>query len=382
MGKLSAAEMVHAARDLEPVVRDIAVTIERDGQLPQRLVDAMTAAGVFCMYQPENGGGPELDPVSSLLVTEHLARADGSVAWCASVSTALSNALGWLSEEGLAEVTGGSLTRLAGSARPLGMATKTEGGYVVRGHWDFASNVLQADWYVGACVVDEGTVGAVAKVRAMFIPIAEGRVERTWSVLGLRGTGSHDFVVDETFVPARRVASLRYALARKSRVYDPRLDRVMMWSPTAGVALGLARGALDDFAVLSRAKTTMSTVPLRERPDVHTAVGRAEAIVAACRAYCLDAIAAAWEAVGADVAPNDLDRAIAHAQLAITFAMNQCVDAVDRLLRASGTAGVFTGAGLERRFRDLHVAVQHAAGLPMHIQAAGRVLLGLAAGAR
>ena len=57
--------------------------------------------------------------------------------------------------------------------------------------------------------------------------------------------------------------------------------------------------------------------------------------------------------------------------------MNEAVRVTDLLQRAAGTAGVYNTGRIERRFRDAHVAVQHAAGLDQHIEAAGRVLLGV-----
>ena len=240
--------------------------------------------------------------------------------------------------------------------------------------------MTQSGWYAGTCVIDEPRpAGSPPRARAMLFPVTDGRIIHTWSVLGMRGTGSHDFAVDDVFVPVRRVTSFRYALARQSRVFHPRLGRVVIWAPTAGVALGIARGALDDFAELSAQPTTSSPVPLRERADVQLAVGRAEAITSAARAYCLGAIDDAWEAVGPDGPGQgpELDGAIAHARLAITHAMNEAVRVVDLLQRAAGTAGVYDAGRIERRFRDAHVAVQHAAGLDQHVEAAGRVLLGV-----
>jgi alkylation response protein AidB-like acyl-CoA dehydrogenase len=376
------AAVVGAAERLAPRIRAAADAIEVDGRLPDDLADDMAAADLFQLFLPADAGGPEVSPLTALLVTEQLARADGSVGWCASVSSALSNYLGWLPADGLAEVAGSSTPRLrlSGSARPLGTAVPVEGGFIARGRWDFASNIAQSHWYAGTCVIDESRpTGAQPRARAMLFPVADGRIVPTWSVLGMRGTGSHDFAVEDVFVPARRVTSFRHALARTGRVFHPRLARVVIWAPTAGVALGIARGALDDFAALSRGASTSSPVPLCQRPDVQTAVGRAEAIVAAARAYCVDAIGAAWQAVGPD-GPGDgaeLDRAIAHARLSITHAMSEAVRVVDLLQRAAGTGGVYTVGRLERRFRDAHVAVQHAAGLDQHVEATGRVLLGL-----
>ena len=145
--------------------------------------------------------------------------------------------------------------------------------------------------------------------------------------------------------------------------------------------MGLARGALEDFALLASERTTSSTVPLRDRPEIQLEYGRAEAITAGARAACLSAIDTAWEAFAdPDNVPADLDRILAYARLAITSALTEAVRAIDILLRAAGTAGVFRTAGLERRFRDVHVAAQHAAGQDLHIRDAGRVLLGIHTG--
>jgi alkylation response protein AidB-like acyl-CoA dehydrogenase len=317
-------------------------------------------------------------------VTEHLARADGSVAWCCSISTALSSYLAWLSPEGLAEVVGpDQRVGLAGSARPLGVARPVEGGYEVRGHWDFASNVLHADYYVGTCILDDGRGprdDGTVRTRAVFVPTGSGRVEPTWDALGMRGTGSHDFVVDDLFVPEHRVTSMRHVKQRPAMVYRDRLTAVTIWSPTAGVALGLARGALDDFAELAGRRTTASPTALRERREVQLALGEAEATLGAARAYVVATVGAAWDAVCRGAAPEELDQPIAQARLAITHAMGESVRCIEGLLRVAGTNGLFVRAGLERRFRDAYVASHHAAGLPTHTEAAGRVLLGLPAG--
>ena len=50
---------------------------------------------------------------------------------------------------------------------------------------------------------------------------------------------------------------------------------------------------------------------------------------------------------------------------------------LDRLFHAAGTNAIYRKYGLERYFRDVHTAVQHAAGLPVHIESAGKVFLGL-----
>ena len=104
-------------------------------------------------------------------------------------------------------------------------------------------------------------------------------------------------------------------------------------------------------------------------------MAEAEAIVRAARAYVIDAVGTAWEAVRADV-PNP-SREIAQARLAVTHGMHEAVRAVDLVFHAAGTNALYRKYPLERYFRDIHAAVQHAAGLPSHYEAAGKALLGL-----
>ena len=133
---------------------------------------------------------------------------------------------------------------------------------------------------------------------------------------------------------------------------------------------------MDSFVVLAaEAGSTMSTTLLRDRPLVQTKVAEAEAIIGAARAYVLDAVGAVWQAVCDDV--PDPSSEITQARLAITHAMRESVEAVDLLFHAAGTNAIHQKYPLERFFRDIHVAVQHVAGLPSNFESAGQVLLGL-----
>lgn len=375
-------DVVDAAAELAPLVAERADEVEATGRLPEVIVDRLTETGLYALYRPGSMGGPEVDPVSAFLAIEHLARADGSVAWCAHVSSANAYQLATLSPEAVAAMGSApyATRRFSGSNRPLGRARRVEGGYVVDGRWDFASNCLHADWYCAACVVEED---GRRRQRGLFIPVNEGEVVETWRVAGLRGTGSHDFCVQDTFVPDDRVAAGRHlaAAARAGALYTQRLTLVVNWALTGAVALGVAGGALDAFAELSRRGTAHDVdTPLRDRAEVQSAVGRAAATLGAARSYCLHATADSWEAATTRE-PDRLDGPVAEARLAITHAMHAAVHVVDVLFHAGGTRSIYNDHGVERRFRDAHVAAQHFAGSPSHLAAGGRLLLGLPAGA-
>ena len=89
-------------------------------------------------------------------------------------------------------------------------------------------------------------------------------------------------------------------------------------------------------------------------------------------------VADVWDAAGG---PHPLDQLVLDARLAITHAMRTAIEVVDVLFHAAGTRSIYNGQGIERRFRDAHVAAQHFAGSPSHLAAGGRLVLGLPAGA-
>jgi alkylation response protein AidB-like acyl-CoA dehydrogenase len=270
---------------------------------------------------------------------------------------------------------------MAGSIRPEGEALLVDGGYRVRGHWDYASGINHANWLICTCKVVDASgprldADGAPETRTMLVPIEAVTVYDTWSVVGLQGTGSHDFEVDDVFVPVERTYFLFGPSQEAGPLYHPRFVMVHALTPLAGNALGMARGAMDAFVQLATgAGTTMSDTLLRDRPLVQTKVAEAEAIISAARAYLLDAVGTAWRAV-CDGNP-DPGREIALARLSITNAMRESVKAVDLLFHAAGTNAIHRKYPLERFFRDVHVAVQHVGGLPSNFDYAGQALLGL-----
>ncbi len=375
-------DIVDAVRALGGTIDAEADAIEREGRLGEPLVAALRAAGVFSMYAPSWVGGAEVDPLTAFEVVAELARHDGSVAWCAQVAAAVTTYLAWIDPAGVAAMTADTGTiHLAGSARALGTAQRVEGGYLARGHWNYASGIRHANWFLGTCEVTRAD-GSVTG-RSMFVPVGDGEVVANWNVLGMRGTGSDDFVLDEVFVPEARTASRRWIADNRSPLYDPRLNMVAAWAPTAGVGVGLAQGALDALDALGSHSTAGSPLPLRQREAVQDAAGRARAMLGASRAYVRSAIAGAWQAVlerpdGATDAT--VTRAVTEAQLAITASLNEAVRVADLVFHSAGTAAISTANRLERILRDAHTAVQHAAGQPIHYRAGGRVALGLEPG--
>lgn len=361
--------------------------IEEARGLPQDLLDELTAAHAFTLFLPKVYGGPQLDPVTAMEAVEAISAADGSAGWLSMVASALVLNVGWLPERFVREMPGDEgRIHIAGSSRPMGTAEAVDGGYRIRGQWDFQSGIAHANWAVLSCVLTADgkplldADGAPVQ-RSMFVPASKGRIIDTWHVVGMRGTGSYDFEVQDAFVPQERTFVKQEPPVVESALYHRRFFSVWSHSVNAGNTLGIARGALDTFRQLaSEEASTHSTAVLRDRLEVQAKMGQAEAKLRGARAYAVHALQRAWETSQDDAI--DPTEVIADAHLAITHAAYEAAAAVDIVFHASGTNAAYVSSGLERYFRDIHISVQHGASLPRNYERAGRVALGLSADAR
>ena len=156
-------------------------------------------------------------------VIEALARYDASVAWCASMAANFSFFSGILSEPVARRIFVEDEAAIAGNMRTLGKAEVVAGGYRVTGRWPFASGIGHCRWVLGGCVVHDTNGprhlpnGSLETTLPIF-PARDVRVIDTWDVVGLRGTGSHDYQVDDIFVP-ETYAITRWAPSRADALY-------------------------------------------------------------------------------------------------------------------------------------------------------------------
>lgn len=257
--------ILDAVRAMVPAIAACGDEIERGRRLPPDLVDQLRDAGCFRMLVPRQFGGAELELADYAAVVRELARADGAVGWTVMIGSAAPAILGMLPATAFADVYAeGPDVVLAGAFNPTGVATPDAGGFRVAGRWSFASGCQHADWFVAHCMVDDGRV---PPMRMMVLPAADVEIVDTWTVSGLCGTGSHDFTIDDVFVPAGRT----FAVFDEGGVEGP-LGRIPELSVSslafANVALGIAEGALAEITTLATAKVplfaeaTLATNPL------------------------------------------------------------------------------------------------------------------------
>lgn len=368
-----------AARALAPELRERADEIEAARRLPRDLSDRFATAGLYRLCVPAAHGGLERPPAETMEAIEILARADGACAWCVFIGATSGSVLALLPEASAREVFSRPETLIAGVFAPRGRATATPGGFRVTGQWAWGSNTQNADWILAGCQVErDGEVerlhNGTPRSRMMLVPAGEVELLDTWYVSGLVGTGSTDFAIHDAFVPESRAVGLGVDGPLPRPLYAfPQFGLLGMG--IAAVALGLARGAIDELVDLAGGKTPAGSArPLAARPAAQSEVALAEAGLRSARAYYYEAIEAAWQQALEGELSVEARRDL---RLATTWATRACAEAVDRMYHLAGGSAVYRRSPLQRIFRDVHVATQHMMVAPATLELTGRLLLGL-----
>jgi alkylation response protein AidB-like acyl-CoA dehydrogenase len=376
------SDVVSVARDISPQIFAAREETEGQRQIPSALADSLAKAGLYQMYLPRSLGGPELPPLRVFEAIEEISKADGAVGWCLMNANLMALAAGWLKPEvGRQSFGQPPDLRAAGSLRPQGRAWPVNDGYRLKGQWNFASGIHNANWLFCPSVIMEGEAprrgpGGTPITRTMWVPAGAAKLIDTWSVIGLRGTGSHDFTLDDIFVPEDHSISLVDPSNNQGPLYRPRFFFALAHLLFAANALGIARSAISTLVdMASKKATSMSTELLRDRASVQARVAQADAAVSAARCYIIDSLGRLWTAI----CENDADpgKQLGQLRLAIPHAIHEAVRATDLVFHTAGTNAIYTANMLERQFRDIHVAAQHGAAFPIHYESAGKVLMGL-----
>lgn len=366
--------MLEAAKALSPMIRSCADQIEADRELPRPLFDALADAGLFKLGLPKSLGGVEIDLPSYVEVLGELGKADASTAWVVNQCSIFATYGARLPQDVAREIwTDTPRCVVANTSMPTAEAVPVPGGYRVTGRHRFSSGSRHASWFAArAWLPDDGE--RVQKF--LFVPASEVEVLDTWKVRGMRGTGTHDFVVDGAFVPVER--TLRHL---GSPVMEPgplyRFSLVLLFASGDGaLALGAAQACLEAFMELAGAKTPHAMqAMLRDQPAVQAAVGQALAAIASGRVYLREAVRGVWAEAVSD-GPVSVDRRLA-LRLAATHCIRLAVQVVETLYNASGTSAIYEGNLIQRHFQDLHVISQHQQARQVAYELAGKHGLGL-----
>jgi alkylation response protein AidB-like acyl-CoA dehydrogenase len=348
------------------------------------LVREMQRAGIFRMAMPRSWGGPELDLLTQMRVIEELSTADASTGWCAMIGVDGGYMTAYIDQAVAREMYSDIDSVTAITFAPPGKAVRTKNGFIVNGRWPFASGCQHATWLIGHFVIfDDDSprlqANGLPETRFGFLPARECEIIDTWTTNGLRGSGSHDWVVENRFIPEERTFNLAAPTNyRQGPLYS--LPNLLIYKVCA-VPLGIARAAIDEFVTLASNKPvtfrspTANKAMLRDEVLVQCAVAQAEALAGSARGFVFETFGDMWETLASGDPPSFKQRA--RARLAMAHASTACTQAVEILYKANGGSSVYAGNVFDRRLRDIQTANQHTTVSLKTWEVAGRVLLGL-----
>jgi alkylation response protein AidB-like acyl-CoA dehydrogenase len=357
--------------------------IESTRRLPLALLDKLHEVGLFRLLLPRSSNGIETDPVTFFHAIETIARADGSTAWCLSQAGGCAMAAAYL-DLPVAHAIFGNDPRavVAWGPGPKVRAIECEGGYRVTGVWSFNSGGRHATWLGAHCPIHNADgsprldANGDQQQRTMLVRAEHVEWTDIWNTVGLRGTASDQFALNDYFV--RSDHSITREFDRECRESGP-LYR--MGSGTcyqvgfAGVACGIARGALDYFIDLARNKVARGYKgPLRDNAVVQSNLAQAEANLRAARALVLQSMAEIWRDLSSG-ATITIEQRFA-VRMAATHAIHKAREAVDFAYNMAGATSIFEGHPLERRFRDIHTVTQQLQGQLRHFETVGAWMMG------
>lgn len=367
------AEYFEALEKLSPLVEEHRTAFDRDRRLPDVVAQALAEAGLFRLWLPAALGGPELTPAEFMRVVEAAAAMDGSIGWIVGNGGGMSRVAGYLPEPVAREWFSDPYAFIVSATGAIGSAELVPGGYRVTGRWPFGSGASHATRYMALAAVndDKGKLPI-----CYYFAREQVTIHDTWHVSGLRGTGSSDFEVKDVFVPAEHTHDFVAPLPTQPGIIYriPGLS-IFPWSIT-GTPIGIASGVMATFrkSALQNKVRQGSAVQLKDREMVQSALGRAEAILGAARAFLAETMTELLVALDGDA---ELQRARARLRIACAYAAEGSSQVVQMLTTEVGASAIFESNALERAGRDLNAAVKHIAMSPQSYIVAGRLHLGL-----
>ena len=373
------------ARTVAPILNDASEDIEKERALTPAVLDAMHDAQLFRLTLPQRDNGFELPVPALAQVAEIIAGADASAGWCLGQAFGCAMSAAFMDETPAKEVFGSREAVLAWGAGVQGRMDATDGGYLVSGTWRFASGSHHATWLGGHSKVfekdgspREGASGRQADRTALF-PRDQADMADDWHVMGLRGTRSEGYTVENLFVPEGLTLD-------RDTPEECQIDTTLFRFPTtnvyaavfSSVSLGIAQSAFDDLKTLGMTKHARAAqTSMRDSPIFQSKLAELRAQLESARAYKHAVLSEIWETVDNTGELTMDDRA--RIRLATTYAINEATSVMEQIYRLAGSTAIFDNAPFERRFRDIHAVSQQVQGRHTNFETVGRYMLGLGA---
>jgi len=365
--------------ELTHVFRAHAHEADKRAQMSEPVVSLLNELRLFRLWIPQRFGGLELELPLTLRIYEAAARSDGAVGWAVMIGAGGGLFAAYLDRVAANEIFTPHNAVIAGSGAPDGRAERVAGGYRVSGRWRYASGAHYATTFTANCMVtnnEQEIRGADGQplIRAMSFAPCDVAILPGWDTSGMRGTGSHDFRVQNVFVPEQRTFSVFTDNAREPGPLYRLPFTVLTQLPVTAVAVGIARHALDSFAELAkRSRPQSSGTSLADDPLVQIQYARSNARWHLAQAALTALAQRTWQAALAARALTSYE--LAEITTICVACVVQLAGAIGKLVGLAGMAAILDDGEFARAWRDLQALAAHSSVSARQLLPAGSVLL-------
>jgi 3-hydroxy-9,10-secoandrosta-1,3,5(10)-triene-9,17-dione monooxygenase len=379
LGSPRAQALLQAARDLQPVLRERAAQCKAQRRIPDETIADFHQAGFFKILQSETYGGYQMDPQVFYAVGLELAKACMSSAWVLGVVAVHNWQMNLFDPQASEDVWGDDPAVLVSSSyAPMGGVTPVDGGFMLSGRWSFSSGCEHCQWvFLGAVIPTEDAPWSMENYSTFLLPRGDYTIEENWDVVGLQGTGSHDIVVQNVFVPEHRVHRMREDRGGdKHRTKAPlyRLPFMQVFSrAVCNASLGAVEGVLENYIEVAKTRVA-GPVPMRDDPGAKKVAADAKAAIEYMKMMMFSSFDALMDAARSDTEVNLLDRALFRYET--SKVADQCLAISSRMLKAAGSGAIRNNSAMLAQHQDIFASQAHIANIcePFAVNLGGMLL--------
>jgi 3-hydroxy-9,10-secoandrosta-1,3,5(10)-triene-9,17-dione monooxygenase len=366
-------------RALLPVLRSRIFEAEQLRRQPDETIKEIIDAKLIRMLIPRRWGGDELSFETFIASALEVSRINGSLGWCYAFFVVHAYFLALFPEQAQRDVWEENLDALiATSFVPSGQLTVTEGGYILKGKWQWLSGIDHSSW----AMLNAHSESQEAQPTMQFclVPRRDFEVVDSWFVTGARGTGSNSIIVEEAFVPVHRVISFYDLIMGQTPgsqlhtnpMYQLPLNAALP-STLATAILGATQGAYETWIQGIRDKyTTYARKKVTDQSHVQIRV--AEIAVQLDSAHLL--LQRALETMH-DELPLSRE-VLGRMERDYAYIARLSVQAIEQLYLMSGASANYESNPLQSYWRDIHAMASHATlNFDTHGEAFGKMVLSL-----
>ena len=288
--KISNPDLISKLRDLGPLFFERRLKSNKLRRLPEDNISDLIDSQVLKACQPKRVGGFELPFGAQTSAGAEIAKYCGSSGWIVSVCGTHHWMMGKFPIKAQDDVWGKNQNLIVASAFASEKESIeiSEDGYKISGKWLFASGIHLSDWVIILCRITKNS--APPNMMFMLVPKEDFKIQDSWKTVGLRGTGSHDIVIKNAFIPKHRTLSHSVmnsldtpgTIGNPNSVYRLPMSGVINYCVSAPT-LGMAEGALDAFIKKMSPRTSIFAQKIANNPTLQLRTSESSAEIDCAR---------------------------------------------------------------------------------------------------